>query len=83
MYGFFQGATIAYGGERVQMDDPSLAGGYYLRPCILTACQDNMTVVKEEIFGAVMSVLTFSCEDEVIARANDSEYGLAGGVFTR
>ncbi|CAG5120371.1 unnamed protein product, partial [Candidula unifasciata] len=77
-----EGATVAYGGERVQLDDPSLAGGYYLRPCILTACRDNMTVVKEEIFGAVMSVLTFSSEDEVITRANDSEYGLAGGVFT-
>ena len=42
-----------------------------------------MRVVKEEIFGAVASVLPFSTEEEVIKRANDTEFGLAGGVFTR
>lgn len=65
------------------MDDPNLAGGYYLRPCIINKCEDEMTVVKEEIFGAVMSVLTFKTEDEVTMRANNTEFGLAGGVFTR
>ncbi|CAL1535845.1 unnamed protein product [Lymnaea stagnalis] len=77
-----EGATVAYGGERVEMEDPNLAG-YYLRPCILTNCKDEMTVVKEEIFGAVMSVLTFRSEEEVLKRANNTEFGLAGGVFTR
>lgn len=42
-----------------------------------------MTVVREEVFGSVMSILTFDSEEEVIRRANDSELGLAGGIFTR
>ena len=42
-----------------------------------------MTVVKDEVFGSIMSVLEFDCEDEVIDRANNTEFGLAGGVFTR
>ena len=54
-----------------------------MRPCILVNCTDSMRVVKEEIFGPVMSLLTFKSEEEVIARANESEFGLAGGVFTR
>ncbi|OWF40779.1 4-trimethylaminobutyraldehyde dehydrogenase-like [Mizuhopecten yessoensis] len=76
-----EGANVLYGGERVT-PSPSLAGGHYIRPCILTGCQDNMRVVKEEVFGSVMSVLSFSTDDEVIARANDTEFGLAGGIFT-
>uniref|UniRef100_A0A2C9JJL8 Aldehyde dehydrogenase domain-containing protein n=1 Tax=Biomphalaria glabrata TaxID=6526 RepID=A0A2C9JJL8_BIOGL len=78
-----EGAQLAYGGERVQMDNPILAGGYYLRPCILTNCTDEMTVVKEEIFGPVLSMLTFKSEEEVIDRANNTDFGLAGGLFTR
>lgn len=70
------------GGERVSMEPP-LSGGYYLSPCILTDCTDNMTVVREEIFGCVMSVMTFDTEEEVIKRANDTHFGLAGGVFTK
>ena len=42
-----------------------------------------MRVVKEEIFGSVMSVLKFDCEEEVVERANNTEFGLAGGVFTK
>ncbi|KAH9524532.1 4-trimethylaminobutyraldehyde dehydrogenase [Bulinus truncatus] len=78
-----EGATVAYGGELVQMSNPNVAGGFYLRPCILTNCTDEMTVAKEEIFGAVLSVLTFKTEKEVISRANSTEFGLAGGVFTK
>lgn len=76
-----EGANILYGGKRVT-PSPNLAGGYYIQPCILTGCQDNMRVVREEVFGSVMSVLSFSSEEEVITRANDTEFGLAGGVFT-
>ena len=65
------------------MSDPDLAEGFYLSPCILTNCQDDMTVVKEEVFGGVLSMLTFKTEEEVVRRANDTEFGLAGGVFTR
>lgn len=46
-------------------------------------CRDNMTCVKEEIFGPVMSVLPFDTEEEVLRRANNTTYGLASGVFTR
>lgn len=69
------------GGERVIVD-PRL-GGYFVSPCILVNCEDHMTVVREEVFGSVMSILTFDSEEEVIRRANDSELGLAGGIFTR
>lgn len=46
-------------------------------------CRDDMTCVKEEIFGPVMSILTFETEAEVLERANDTTFGLAAGVFTR
>lgn len=46
-------------------------------------CTDDMTCVKEEIFGPVMSVLSFETEEEVLHRANDTTLGLAAGVFTR
>lgn len=46
-------------------------------------CTDDMTCVKEEIFGPVMSVLSFESEDEALQRANDTTMGLAAGVFTR
>jgi len=49
---------------------------------VFTDVTDTMTIAREEIFGPVMSVLEFSDEDEVIARANDTEFGLAAGVFT-
>ena len=70
------------GGERV-MPSSNLQGGYYFSPCVLVNCQDNMTVVKEEVFGSVMAVMTFDTEEEVIQRANDTELGLAGGIFTK
>ncbi|CAG2230520.1 ALDH9A1 [Mytilus edulis] len=76
-----QGASVLCGGERV-VPDASLSGGYYMSPCILVNCEDHMTVVKDEIFGSVMSVLGFDTEKEVISRANDTEFGLAAGVFT-
>jgi betaine-aldehyde dehydrogenase len=57
--------------------------GFYVAPTIFTDCRDDMTIVKEEIYGPVMSVLKFSDEEEVIKRANDTDYGLAAGVFTQ
>ena len=71
-----------YGGERVT-PSPEFAGGHFIRPCILINCHDDMRVVKEEIFGSVMCVLAFDTEEEVIRRANDTEFGLAGGIFTK
>ncbi len=75
------GAKLVIGGG--QPSDPALAGGYFVEPTVFDACTDDMTIVREEIFGPVMAVLTFRDEDDVIARANDTDYGLAAGVFTR
>ncbi|XP_029931130.1 4-trimethylaminobutyraldehyde dehydrogenase B [Myripristis murdjan] len=78
-----EGATVLCGGEPFVPSDPKLKGGYYMMPCVLGDCTDKMTCVKEEIFGPVMSVLSFDTEEEVLRRANDTTMGLAAGVFTR
>merc|ERR1719295_659660 len=77
-----EGCRMECGGQRVMLEG-DLAGGFYLSPCVLTNCRDDMRVVKEEIFGAVAAILPFETEDEVIKRANDTHYGLGGGVFTK
>uniref|UniRef100_A0A3P9IXG4 Aldehyde dehydrogenase 9 family, member A1b n=1 Tax=Oryzias latipes TaxID=8090 RepID=A0A3P9IXG4_ORYLA len=78
-----EGATVLCGGEPFVPSDPKLRGGYYMSPCVLGDCTDDMTCVKEEIFGPVMSVLSFETEEEALQRANDTTLGLAAGVFTR
>ena len=75
------GARLLCGGERVAV--PGCEGGWFVRPAVFAGCDDAMPIVREEIFGPVMSVLTFEREDEVVARANATEFGLAAGVFTR
>ena len=72
-----EGATVAIGGARLDR------AGYWIEPTVLTGLTDDMTCVREEIFGPVMSVLTFADEDEAIARANATEFGLSAGLFTR
>ncbi|MGI8517473.1 MAG: betaine-aldehyde dehydrogenase [Acidimicrobiia bacterium] len=74
------GAKVLIGGGRPS--DPALSSGYFVEPTVFDGCTDDMQIVREEIFGPVMAVLTFSDEDEVIERANDTDYGLAAGVFT-
>ena len=75
-----QGARLLTGGGRVTSGD--LANGYFVAPTVFDGCHDDMDIVRQEIFGPVMSVLEFAEEDEVIARANATEFGLAAGVFT-
>lgn len=75
-----QGAQVLIGGYRVITGD--LAKGCFVAPTVFDGCEDTMTVVAEEIFGPVMTVLTFDDEDEVVARANATPFGLAAGVFT-
>ena len=76
-----EGAEVAVGGRRPA--DPALAKGNFVEPTIFAACHDDMAVVREEIFGPVMAVLSFKEEDEAVERANATPYGLAAGVFTR
>ena len=78
--GVSEGARLLVGGKREETG--ALAKGAYVQPTVFTDCTDNMTIVREEIFGPVMSILVFADEDEVIRRANDTTYGLAAGVLT-
>lgn len=78
-----EGAEILCGGERYQPDDPEIRNGFYMSPCVMDNCNDDMTIVKEEHFGPIMSVMSFDDEEEVLERANNTRYGLAGGVFTK
>ncbi|MGH3195723.1 MAG: aldehyde dehydrogenase [Streptosporangiaceae bacterium] len=73
-----EGATVAAGGRA----DDAL-GGYFVQPTVLTNVKPTMTVACEEVFGPVLSVIGFDTEDEAIALANDSRYGLAGAVWTK
>ncbi len=76
-----EGATLLCGGNRVTT--AGLEKGFFVEPTVFLDNHSNMKHVKEEIFGPVMSVMKFSNENEVIAQANDTELGLAAGVFTR
>ena len=75
-----EGARLKIGGNRVVSGN--LGKGYFVAPTVFDECRDDMTIVREEIFGPVMSVLEFEDEGEVIERANATEFGLAAGVFT-
>ena len=77
--GVAEGATLVCGGARVDVPGQS---GNFVAPTIFANCTDSMRIVREEIFGPVLSMLTFDTEEEAIARANQSRFGLAGGVFT-
>ena len=76
-----EGARVLVGGNR--RTDGALAKGFFVEPTVFDGCRDDMAIVREEIFGPVMSVLEFDDEDEVVARANATEFGLSAGVFTR
>lgn len=72
-----EGATLVTGGEVLDRD------GYFVKPTVFDDVTPEMRIAREEIFGPVLSVLTFSDEAEAIEIANDSRYGLVAGVFTR
>lgn len=71
-----EGARLLTGGARLN------GPGHYVQPTVFADVTDDMTIAREEVFGPVMSVLDFESEGEVITRANDTEFGLAAGVFT-
>jgi aldehyde dehydrogenase (NAD+) len=75
-----EGAQVAYGGAALK-DEP-YARGCFVQPTVLTGVTTKMRIWKEEIFGPVVAVVPFETLDEVIAMVNDTEYGLAAGIFT-
>ncbi|WP_445256531.1 aldehyde dehydrogenase family protein [Nocardioides aurantiacus] len=79
--GVAEGATVLVGGHRVT--DGDLAQGYFFAPTILGDVHSGMSVAQDESFGPVLTIETFSGEDEAVRIANDSIYGLAGAVWTR
>jgi betaine-aldehyde dehydrogenase len=78
------GATLLTGGNQPAKDfkGRDISSGNFLTPAIFTDCDDAMEICKEEIFGPVLSILSFDSEEEVIKRANNTPYGLSAGVFT-
>jgi betaine-aldehyde dehydrogenase len=76
-----QGARLVAGGGRPT--DPALAGGFYLRPTVFADVDREMAIIREEVFGPVVTVERFTTEDEAVFLGNDTRYGLAGAVWTR
>ena len=72
------GARLVFGGERVLTE----TGGYFVQPTIFDGVTPDMSIAREEVFGPVLAVVSFSTAEEAIALANDTEYGLAASVFT-
>ncbi|KAI9983160.1 hypothetical protein PInf_007087 [Phytophthora infestans] len=81
--GVGEGATLLKGGGERIMPSEATKDGFFLTPAIFVDCKDEMTIVREEIFGMVMCILPFDTEEEVLARANDTIFGLSAGVFTK
>lgn len=79
--GEHEGAKVAVGGRRP--NDDALAGGWYFQPTVMTHARNEMRFMQEEIFGPVVGVMPFSSEEELIALANATEYGLAAGIWTQ
>ena len=79
--GIEEGARVATGGSAPE--EEGLREGYFYRPTILDDVTQDMTVAREEIFGPVLTVTTFETEEDAVTKANDTEYGLWAGVWTR
>lgn len=73
-----EGAKLLAGGERARLD----SGGFYVQPTIFDGVRGDMTIAREEIFGPVLSVLSFTDAADVVRQANQSVYGLQAGVWT-
>jgi acyl-CoA reductase-like NAD-dependent aldehyde dehydrogenase len=79
--GIAEGAVLRAGGKIPDRDE--LANGYFVEPTIFTGVDNKMTIAQEEIFGPVLSVITYKNIDDAIRMANDSKYGLAAGVWSK
>jgi betaine-aldehyde dehydrogenase len=78
--GVEEGARLVAGGGRPA--EPELRDGFYVRPTVFADCRPDMTIIREEIFGPVVTVERFTTEDEAVRLGNDTTYGLAGAVWT-
>jgi gamma-glutamyl-gamma-aminobutyraldehyde dehydrogenase len=74
-----EGARLVLGGKRTLLK----TGGYFVEPTIFDQVQPDMKIAREEIFGPVLSVLTFNTEEEAIALANDTQYGLTASLYSQ
>lgn len=72
-----EGAELLLGGEGLP---PGVGGGYFVKPTVFTGVKNHMAIAREEIFGPVLSVLTYDTEAEAVELANDTPYGLAAYV---
>ena len=83
--GIKEGAQLICGGpdKPAHLKGTKFEHGHYVQPTVFAHCQDKMSIVQEEIFGPVLTVLSFDKEDEVISRANETHFGLAAGVITQ
>jgi aldehyde dehydrogenase (NAD+) len=79
--GIAQGATASAGGARITQGE--LADGYFVQPTVFSQVKDDMAIAREEIFGPVISALPFKSIEEVLRRANDTEFGLGSGIWSR
>jgi (Z)-2-((N-methylformamido)methylene)-5-hydroxybutyrolactone dehydrogenase len=75
-----EGAELVSGGRRPET--PDLKDGFFIEPTIFTEVDNDMTIAREEIFGPVLSVMPFQDEDELVRKANDTQFGLAAAVWT-
>jgi aldehyde dehydrogenase (NAD+) len=75
------GAELLTGGQ--PPDDPALANGYFMLPTVFDRVDNSMRIAQEEIFGPVLSVISFKDEDDAVAKANDVKYGLAAALWTK
>lgn len=76
-----EGASLAAGGK--VLGNPSDSKGYFILPTVFTDVKDDMAIYREEIFGPVAAVMPFKTEEEVIKRANDTQFGLGAALFTK
>ena len=76
-----EGARTFFGGRPARIE--GLVDGYFIEPTVSTDVRNNMRIAQEEIFGPVTSVIRWNDDEEMLKQANDTEYGLSGGILTQ